>query len=404
MPAGTSVSFRVMVWWMNRLLVLAYRLEAYSTIGPLIVLVRFSLLIVANVARVSRLAACLIVCWLSGCCVTGSATAEDYSNSLGMRMVSLAAGDFEMGMLDEHNLKLKHKFSAYQREIHDYLEKPSFPVRLSRDFSIGESEVTVGQFGQFVTATGYKTEAERTGAAWVFTPDAEQPLERFSSKPGANWRQPGFSQTEDHPVTCVSWNDANAFCQWLSKREQATYRLPTEAEWEYACRAGTRTSYCGGDEPDSVYAYGNVADAALAAKYPDDVIRQRVLSLEIGQGDGHVFTSPVRSFQANVWGLHDMHGNVWEWCQDKYSDRIYQEMHQLAIKRGSRSQPEPVVDPQGPETTPQHEHGDWRSLRGGSWYTGPLQSRCSVRAFAEAADSFSYIGFRVVRNTQVVSP
>ncbi|XZE51474.1 formylglycine-generating enzyme family protein [Planctomycetaceae bacterium SH139] len=367
-------------------------------------LVRFSLLLVVNSPPVTRLVACLLACWLACCCMAGNAIAEESVNSLGMRMALLSAGEFEMGMLDEHNLKLKHKFSAYQREIHDYLEKPAFPVQLSSDFFIGESEVTVGQFRQFVAATGYQTDAERAGAAWVFTPEAEQPLERFSLQPAANWQQPGFPQTDDRPVTCVSWNDANAFCQWLSKREQARYRLPTEAEWEYACRAGTRTPYCGGDEPDVVYAYGNVADAALAAKYPDDVIRQRVLSLELGQGDGHVFTSPVRSFQPNAWGLYDMHGNVWEWCQDKYSDRIYQEMHQLAIKRGSRSQPEPVIDPQGPETTPQHEHGDWRSLRGGSWYTGPLQSRSSVRAFAEAADAFSYIGFRVVRTTEAVAP
>jgi len=352
----------------------------------------------APYTSISRLAAWLLVWWVGCCFVTVNAGAEDAVNSLGMRMVKLSAGDFEIGMLDEHNLKLKHKFSAYQREIHDYLEKPSFPVRLNNDFFIGDSEVTVGHFRQFVAATGYKTDAERTGEAWVFTPDAEKPIDRFSIQSGAHWLQPGFPQTNEHPVTCVSWKDANAFCQWLSKQENASYRLPTEAEWEYACRAGTRTPYCSGDEPDDVYAYGNVADAALSAKYPDDVTRQRVISLEKGQGDGHVFTAPVRSFQPNAWALHDMHGNVWEWCQDKYSDRTYQEMHQLAIKRGSRSEPEPIVDPQGPETTPQHEHGDWRSLRGGSWYTGPLQSRSSVRAFAEASDAFSYIGFRVVRD------
>jgi len=324
---------------------------------------------------------------------------EAMVNSIDMRLVPIAAGEFEMGMLDEHNLKLKHKFSAYQREIHDYLEKPSFPVELTKDFSIGQHEVTVGQFRRFVEATGYKTDAERAGEAWVFQPEAEK-LDRFAPVTGASWRDPGFSQDDQHPVTCVSWNDAMAFCRWLSEKEGVRYRLPTEAEWEYACRAGARTPYCGGDEPDSVYAYGNVADAALHADHPEDVIRQRVLALEPGQGDGHVYTAPVGSLKPNAWGLHDVHGNVWEWCSDKYSDRIYKEMRELAVERGSRSKPEPIADPRGPETTTQHEHGDWRSLRGGSWYTGPLQSRCSVRAFAEAGDAFSYIGFRVVREAE----
>src|SRR6056297_2744376 len=99
--------------------------------------------------------------------------AEHTTNSIGMPLVRLSSGTFEMGMLDEHNLKLKHKFSAYQREIHDYLEKPSFPVRLTKDFFIGKQEVTVGQFRQFVEASGYKTDAERAGKAYIFTPDAE---------------------------------------------------------------------------------------------------------------------------------------------------------------------------------------------------------------------------------------
>lgn len=325
---------------------------------------------------------------------------EGMENSLGMTMVTVQSGEFEMGMLDEDRVKLEHKASAYQREIHDYVEKPSFPVRLSRDIAIGGTEVTVGQFGKFVEATGYRTDAERNRVAWVFDPDADDDLERFAPKASANWRNPGFVQTDDHPVTCVSWHDAQAFCRWLSEREGVNYRLPTEAEWEYACRGGTRTAYCGGDDPDSVYAFGNVADAALYAVHPSDVLRQRTVSLEPGDGDGFVFTSPVGAFRANPWGLHDMHGNVWEWCRDRYSDRYYDEMTTLARQRGSRSDPEPIVDPQGPEDTPKHRHGDWRSLRGGSWYVAPLQCRSSVRAFAEAGDAFSYIGFRVVRELE----
>jgi len=139
---------------------------------------------------------------------------------------------------------------------------------------------------------------------------------------------------------------------------------------------------------------------ALYAVHAEDVLRQRVVALGEGEGDGFVYTAPVGSLKANAWGLHDVHGNVWEWCSDRYSDRYYNEMQALARKRGSRSKPEPIVDPQGPETTPQHEHGDWRSLRGGSWYVAPLQCRSSVRAFAEANDAFSYMGFRVVRESK----
>lgn len=319
------------------------------------------------------------------------------TNSLGMTIVRVSQGEFEMGMLDEHRLKLEHKASAYQREIHDYVEKPAFPVRLSQDYGIGETEVTVSQFREFVQATGYQTDAEKAGEAWVFQPDAENPLDRFSLVKDTSWRNPGFRQSDTHPVTCISWHDAQAFCQWLSKKEGATYRLPTEAEWEYACRAGTRSSYFSGEKPDSVYAVGNVADASLYARHPEDVLRQRVVGLEATDGDGFVFTSPVKSFKSNAWGVYDTHGNVWEWCHDKYSDRCYDDMLTKARKMGSRTKPEPIVDPQGPDNTPKHEHGDWRSMRGGSWYVAPLQCRSSVRAFAEAHDAFSYIGFRVVR-------
>ncbi len=315
-------------------------------------------------------------------------------------MVRLSHGDFEMGMLDEHRLKLEHKASAYQREIHDYVEKPAFPVRLPQDFSIAATEVTVSQFRAFVDATGYQTDAEKSGKAWTLQPEVEDPLNRFSMVPGINWKNPGFEQTGDHPVTCISWHDAQAYCRWLSKQEARTYRLPTEAEWEYACRAGTRSSYFSGENPDSVYSVGNVADASLYAEHPEDVLRQRTVRLEPGEGDGFAFTAPVKSFKPNDWGIYDTHGNVWEWCSDKYSDRYYDDMLAEARKKGSRTKPEPIVDPQGPEDTPKHQHGDWRSVRGGSWYVAPLQCRSSVRAFAEAHDAFSYIGFRVVRKEE----
>ena len=114
----------------------------------------------------------------------------------------------------------------------------------------------------------------------------------------------------------VSWNDAVAFCKWLSKKEGKTYRLPTEAEWEYACRAGTTTRYYSGDDPETLAKVGNVADAAFKAKFPD-------WEYTIKANDGYVFTAPVGKFKPNAFGLYDMHGNAWQWCADWYGEEYY---------------------------------------------------------------------------------
>ncbi|QDV27894.1 formylglycine-generating enzyme family protein [Aureliella helgolandensis] len=337
-----------------------------------------------------------LVCGMLMCGTWPAQAEEPIQNTLGMKLVRIVAGEFQMGLREREDVLANHKRSAYQLEIHAGLEMPQFPVRITKDFWLGETEVTVGQFRRFVTSTGYVTDAERADAALVFCPDAE-PLDRFSLIEGRHWRQPGFEQSDEHPVTCVSWNDANAFCRWLSKTEVVRYRLPSEAEWEYACRSGTSTCYSCGDDPDRVYAYANVADATLYQMFPQEVIRQRVVGLEPNQGDGFVYTAPVASRKPNPWGICDMHGNVWEWCSDKYSPGVYQEMLDDARRRGSRQNPEAILDFAVLEDTPQHQHGDWRSLRGGSWYVSPIQCRSTVRAFAEAGDAASYLGFRVVR-------
>ncbi len=317
-------------------------------------------------------------------------------NTLGMKLVRISPGEFTMGLSDQGKLNRTHLFFSGDRTGFNEL-RPAHRVRLTKGFDMSAHEVTVGQFRAFVKATGYKTDAERSGkGAHVFTPKSENQIGRFARKANADWRNPGFPQKDDHPVTCVSWRDAVAFCKWLSKKEKTTYRLPTEAEWEYACRAGTTTFYSCGDEPDKVYAHGNVADEALAKLYPKAVVRQRADYK--GKNDGYVFTSPVGHFKPNPWGLYDMHGNVWEWCSDRFSDKHYQhQLEKLGGKNWRRKKGLVVIDPQGPETTAQHKYGDWRSLRGGSWYVSPYGCRCDYRGFAEAGDSFSYIGFRVVR-------
>jgi formylglycine-generating enzyme len=114
----------------------------------------------------------------------------------------------------------------------------------------------------------------------------------------------------------VSWNDAVAFCEWLGKKEGKNYRLPTEAEWEYACRAGTTTRYFCGDDAEALPEVGNVMDATAREKYPD-------WKSTISGFDGFVSTAPVGKFRANAFGLYDMHGNVCEWCADWEANNYY---------------------------------------------------------------------------------
>lgn len=317
-------------------------------------------------------------------------------NSLGMTLVQIPAGEFNRGMTDDHVLRSNHPNTMEQgADLQD--ERPAHPVKITRSFWLGTHEVTLGQFRQFVDATKYQTSAEKSGrGALAFNPAEKEKVNRFELRSDCNWRNPGFSQTDDHPVTCVSWQDAVAFCEWLSKKENATYRLPTEAEWEYAARAGGDTVYVGGNTPRSVYAFGNIGDSSLEAAYPGTVRRQHLTLTPEESLDGVVFTSPVGKFQPNAWGLYDTHGNVWEWCSDRYYDRYYQELYKTA--RDPRSGKMALtIDPRGPETTPQHKYGDWRSMRGGCWYTGPMASRSASRAFGEAADAFCYTGFRVLK-------
>ena len=137
----------------------------------------------------------------------------------------------------------------------------------------------------------------------------------------------------------MSWNDAVAFAGWLSRTEGKTYRLPTEAEWEYACRAGTSTRYSSGDDPEGLAKVANIADGTAREKYPD--------WSGIAARDGHIYTAPVGQFRPNRFGLYDMHGNVWEWCADEF--------------QGLPFDASPAADPAGLPEAPA------RVVRGGSW-------------------------------------
>ena len=173
----------------------------------------------------------------------------------------------------------------------------------------------------------------------------------------------------NHPVVNVSWNDAAAFCVWLSKKEGKKYRLPTEAEWEYACRAGTTTRYSFGNDPEGLVKYANSWDAGVIEKWP-------AASNRLKGNDGYIFTAPVGSFLPNPFGLYDMHGNVNQWCADWFGKDYYSVSG--------------VDDPQGPATGTQHV------LRGGSFVYHAAACRCAARGHLDTADITCELGFRIV--------
>jgi sulfatase modifying factor 1 len=283
------------------------------------------------------------------------------TNSLGMTLVKIKKGEFVMG----------------SEELPS--EKPPHKVRLTRDFYLAIQPVTVAQFEAFVKDTGYQTEAQKNGkGALGFDVDARW----FALKKDYSWRKPGFEQDGDHPVVCVSWNDADAFCKWLTKKEGKTYRLPTEAEFEYAARAGTTTRFSSGDDDASLKDVANIADQALLTKMDKKIVAFNAAPKGNKSGgiaawnDGYPFTAPVGKFKPNPWGLHDMHGNVWTWCADwtgKYQD-------------GKQN------DPTGPASS-----ASGRTIRGGAWFVGPLRCRSANRVTRAPAESFCYIGNRVAR-------
>ena len=247
-------------------------------------------------------------------------------------------------------------------------EQPAHPVILS-DFYMGKTEVTVGQFRQFVEATGFQTDAEKQGWAWAWTGSKWEKVE------GASWRNPGFAQGDDHPVVSVNWYDANEFCKW------AGCRLPTEAEWEYAARnKGQAIKYSWGNAKPAGKQGGNVADESARKKNPDWKIFE-------GYDDGYIFTAPVASYDANVLGLVDMTGNVWEWCFDWYDPNEYKSGTSDVSLSDS-----PRLNPRGPAS------GTARVIRGGSWNSDERNCRLSFRGWSSPGVKQVDFGFRVAHD------
>ena len=245
-------------------------------------------------------------------------------------MVVIPAGSFTMG-------------SPNSEAGRDSDEGPLRQVDIVRSFSLGKFEITFGEFKQFVQSTGYSM----TGGCFFYNG------KEFVKDAGKSWNNPGFYQTNNDPVTCVSWDDATAYAKWLSKVAQKPYRLPSEAEWEYAARAQSKTAYSFGNSPSELSGYAWFSSNS--------------------EGKTHA----VGSKQANKFGLYDMHGNVWEWTQDCWN---------------------------GNYTAAPTDGSAWtegtcslRVARGGSWFYLPQFLRSAYRSGGTAALRIGNDGFRVAR-------
>ncbi len=255
------------------------------------------------------------------------------------------------------------------------LEQPQHRVQITEPFYLGKYEVTLGQFLKFYHAQreqdpSFKLGCEKGEGGEGYEPgDDMGPLIKAKRYRPWSWGHP--DQTMQHPVVNVSWNDATEFCKWLSRLEGADYRLPTEAQREYACRAGSRGLWPNGDDPEAMASHGNIFDRATEGKYePHGGIKA---------SDGYAFTAPVGRSTANDFGLHDMHGNVWEWCSDRLD---------FAVGYYNNA---PASDRIGPAS------GERRVSRGGSWYDPPVHTRSAFRSGGFPDDPHRDLGFRVSR-------
>ena len=226
---------------------------------------------------------------------------EKVRNSIGIRFVHLEDGNFSMGSM--------------QTEKERNSDEPLHRVEIKKDLYFSEHEITIGQFRRFVQETGHRTKAEKTG---IGSSSLDPLTGEMYEQRGYSWQNPGYPVSDNHPVSQISWDDANSFATWLGKKDGKHYRLPTEAEWEYAARAGTNTTYSSGNSYESLKGFANVLDQSRRDLISPE--RRHELS---SFHDGNVNTSPVGSYRPNDFGLYDMHGNVWEWCYDTYDSEAY---------------------------------------------------------------------------------
>ncbi len=286
-------------------------------------------------------------------------TPVETTNSIGMRMVIIPPGQFRIGSTDEQvqaafQMSLLDKNERTSAKAIGDKEQPQRVIVLARPFWMSATEVTIGQFRKFVEATGYVTEAERYGFGGSGNTVLDDNVKQDDR--GVSWKNASKQLTDDMPVAQVTYADVLAFCDWLTKRESkagaSVVRLPTEAEWEYACRAGTTTLFSFGDASAIMADYAWYKSNAGNASHP------------------------VATKRANAFGLYDMHGNVDEWCRDFYSSKAY----------GESSSTNPI----GPSS------GNVRVMRGGDWYYTAYRMRSAYRTGTAPTYRANSLGLRVV--------
>jgi formylglycine-generating enzyme len=252
-----------------------------------------------------------------------------WENSVGQEFIYMQPGTFQMG--------------EPSSEARDKGDEPPHKITIPKGYWITATKVTVAQFRQFFSETRHATFAEVIGFGWSWHDGKIQTIK------DTTWQKPGFAQTDDHPVVFVAWQDAVAFAAWLSQKEHRFYRLPSEAEWEYAARAGVTSTYPWNSETG--IAPANCADQASAS---DPELRKTGFDWN----DGFAYTSRVHQFKPNAWGIYDALGNVAEWTRDWYEKA---EQRDISL---DLPEPQPQV---------------WRAVRGGAFNFGPERCRLGNR-------------------------
>lgn len=277
-------------------------------------------------------------------------------------MVMLPAGTFTMGVPT-----IEEEREGVPADVRGR-SAPQVRVVIASGLAMGRRAVSRGEFAAFVAETGHATGS----SCWAFVNNGAS--YEYLDRPGLSWRDPGFPQTDDHPAVCVNWDSANAYAAWLTRKAGRRYRLPSEAEWEYAARAGTAGARFWGDTTTLACQFANVADLTLATALNLD----RRPAFTFRCTDNFVFTAPGGSFRPNPFGLHDMLGNVWQWTQDCLN---------------------PTLEGQPANGNPRLT-GDCgtRAMRGGSWSHLPWYVRAGNRVRGDSGERFSFAGFRVVRD------
>jgi len=247
---------------------------------------------------------------------------------------------------------------------------PPQKIDLQR-FALARFDVTRGQFAAFVRETGYRT----GDVCYASVYDQDEQRWYYEARSGLTWRNPGYPQTDRDPVVCVGWNDAEAYVDWLSRKTGQSYRLASEAEWEYAARAGSATAQFWGNDRSLACHYANVYDLTIAMRFNSKSDPKRNFDCS----DGYDHTAPVGSFDPNAFGLYDMLGNVWQWVED------------CGPSAPGSEDPRHGAAKSAPDCG-NHIH------RGGSWTGGPPVLNAGARGGGINNKGETDLGFRVARN------